>query len=103
MGVAEEELALVEAFAAEPGGDFFVALTGVAGGAGGDDVIERATAAAGDGEDAVALEGLVGDNVVGAAEPSLLDRFPVLGAQVVLDGSHAAFASASGVGFAGLL
>jgi len=102
LGVAEEELALVEALAAEPGGDFFVALAGIAGGAGGDNVIESVAAAAGNGEDAIALERFVGNTAVGAAGPRLLDGFPMLGAQVVLNSSHASFATASGTGFAGL-
>lgn len=99
--VAEEKEAFVEAFPAQPAGDLVVALTGVAGGAGGDDVGERVASASGEREDAVAVEGLRVGAAIGAAAPGVLERLPLLGGEVVLDALHAALAAASGSGFAG--
>lgn len=101
MGVAEEEGAFVATGAAEPGGDLFVALAGVAGGAGGDDVFESVATAAGDGENTVALEGLAGGTAVGAAAPRLLKGGPLGGGEVVIDAVHSAFAPAGRTGGAG--
>jgi hypothetical protein len=80
LGVAEEEGGFRQAFAAEPGGDLFVALAGIARGAGGDDVVEGVAAASGEGEDAVALKGEAGGATVGAAAPGLLEGGPLVGA-----------------------
>jgi hypothetical protein len=101
LGVAEEEGGFWQAFAAEPGGDLFVALAGIAGGAGGDDVVEGIAAAAGEGKDAVALEGDAGGAAVGAAAPGLLEGGPLFGAKIVFDALHAALAAAGGAGAAG--
>lgn len=101
LGVAEKEGGFWQAFAAEPGGDLFVALAGIAGGAGGDDVVEGIAAAAGEGKNAVALEGDAGGAAVGAAAPGLLEGGPLFGAKIVFDALHAALAAAGGAGAAG--
>ena len=100
--MAAEEGGFVEALAAEPVGHLLVALTGVAGAAGGDDVLEGVAASAGDGQDAVALEGRAGGAAVGAAAPGILESGPLAGAEVVLDAGHAALAFAGGAEAAGV-
>ena len=101
MGVAEEEGAFVATGTAEPGGHLFVALAGVAGGASGDDVFQGITAAAGDGKNTVALEGLIGRTAVGTAAPGLLEGGPLGGGEIVIDAVHPAFAPTGRAGGAG--
>lgn len=101
LGEAEEEGGFVAAGAAEPGSDFVVAFAGVAFGAGGDDVEERVAAAAGEGEDAIFVEGIGGGSTVGAAAPGSLEGGPLLLGEVVLHALHADAAAAGGAGFAG--
>jgi hypothetical protein len=94
--VAEQEGARVEAFQAEPGGPFVIALAGVAGAARGHDLVEGVAPAAGEGQHAVALQWLVGFAAVHADAPRVVERGPLVVAEVVLDAIHAALASAGG-------
>jgi hypothetical protein len=101
LQVAQQEGALVEPPAPQPAGDFLVALAGVAGAAGRRDVVERIAAAARDCQHAVALERHADRAAVGAATPSLLERDPLFGAQVMLDPLYPAPAPAGVPGPAG--
>ena len=96
LEVTEEEGAFVEPLPPHPAGDLGVALAGVAGAAGGHDVVERVAPAAGEGEHAVALEWSVGGAAVGTATPGRLERGPLFVAEIVLDPIHAAFALPGG-------
>ena len=92
--MAEQEGAFVEPFAPQPAGDFVVALAGVAGPAGGRDVVEGVPAAAGQRLHAVTLQRRTGGAAVRAATPSLLQRGPLVAAEVVFHAGHPAFTSA---------
>ena len=94
LEVAQEEGALVETLSPEPTSDLVVALARVAGAARRRDVVERVSTAAGQRQNAVALERLVGRTAVRASAPRVLQRRPLPGAQVVLHTSHAALALA---------
>jgi len=77
LQVAHQEGSLVEPPSSEPAGDFRVALTGVARTACRHDVVERVSPAAGDREDAVALQRFVGGAAVRASSPSSSKRSPL--------------------------
>ena len=81
--VAEQEGSFVESLPAEPVRDFFVALAGVAGATGGNDVVEGVAPATGDRQDTVALQRSVGRTAVRAPGPRVLQRSPLAVGEVV--------------------
>lgn len=83
--VTEEESAFVELLAAKPCRDLAVVLTCVAGCAGGNYVLERVAAAARDRLNTVALHRHVRGLAVGASAPSVTNRSPLRGREVVID------------------
>src|SRR5205823_9566615 len=69
LNVAQQKGPLVQALAAEPAGDFAVALAGVAGTAGRGDVGQRVSPAPGQRQHTVPLQWGAGRTAVGAATP----------------------------------
>ena len=92
LGVTQEERALVEPFAPQPGGHLVVALAGVARATCRNHVPERVATAAGDGQDAVALKRPLGGAAVRAPSPGMLQGSPLSVREVVDDLRHAALA-----------
>ena len=93
LAVAKQERVLVEPFAPQPGGDFVVALAGVARATRRHHVPERVTTAPRDGQNTVALKRPLRGAAVRAPSPGMLQGSPLGVGQVVNDLRHAALAS----------
>lgn len=95
-GFPKQKPALVQLLSPQPAGHLEIALAGIAGPAGGHDVVERVSSAARDGLHTVFLQVCVVSLAIGTATPNLLQRSPLLGREVMVDLRHATLAT-SGV------
>ena len=95
LGVTKQERALIEPFAQEPGSDLVVALAGVARATSRHHVPELVSAAAGDGQNAVALKRPLRGATVRAPSLGILKGSPLRVGQVVSNLRHAPLAPPS--------